>query len=349
MLVVNAAFSIFALISVPLWSVFAALIVFFFSIFIYDVDAGSNRVWFPLPRLIVDDIFIRGTLFVFPLVSIVSNTAHKGIGQIFLSIFSSLGASVLGVLGCVGSFLRWCGRRTWDTLMYALIIRTKARVPATNGFLTRRIAGPGLGVEYFQVIGAPTALVMIQYQLELLQVQLYRLAQQHHIGRPTRVLARYYDGFRDVGLASQPFAESKMAQFLKTKVIIESVDDYRVYLHNLLKMQRILEEHLDKSIKVHMQSLAITNNFNNTRIRLARADLDHAIIVGQMLVRDFVKNVLEAEYPSHQKRFWLDKGLVENDFGGLCEWTLVQGFTPSILQPIEETHGLRIIVEVREK
>ena len=40
-------------------------------------------------------------------------------------------------------------RRTWDGLMFQLIIKPRGRVPSSNGFVARRIAGPGLASNYF--------------------------------------------------------------------------------------------------------------------------------------------------------------------------------------------------------
>ena len=41
------------------------------------------------------------------------------------------------------------GRGFWDTMMYFLVIRSRGRVPVSDGFVARRIAGPGLAANYF--------------------------------------------------------------------------------------------------------------------------------------------------------------------------------------------------------
>lgn len=41
------------------------------------------------------------------------------------------------------------GRGLWDTMMYFLVIRSRGRVPISDGFVARRIAGPGLAANHF--------------------------------------------------------------------------------------------------------------------------------------------------------------------------------------------------------
>lgn len=44
---------------------------------------------------------------------------------------------------------RRSGRGIWDTMMYFLVIRSRGRVPITDSFVAKRIAGPGLAAHYF--------------------------------------------------------------------------------------------------------------------------------------------------------------------------------------------------------
>lgn len=37
----------------------------------------------------------------------------------------------------------------WDTVMFHAIIKNRGRVPIQDGFVARRIAGPGLAANYF--------------------------------------------------------------------------------------------------------------------------------------------------------------------------------------------------------
>ena len=37
----------------------------------------------------------------------------------------------------------------WDTFMFHAVIKKRGRVPAQDGFIARRIAGPGLASNYF--------------------------------------------------------------------------------------------------------------------------------------------------------------------------------------------------------
>ena len=49
----------------------------------------------------------------------------------------------------VVSLTRRGGRGLWDTFMFQAVIKSRARVPAHDSFIAKRIAGPGLASNYF--------------------------------------------------------------------------------------------------------------------------------------------------------------------------------------------------------
>ena len=48
-----------------------------------------------------------------------------------------------------GAVLKRGCRGIWDAFMFHAVIKKKAKVPASNSFVARRIAGPGLASNYF--------------------------------------------------------------------------------------------------------------------------------------------------------------------------------------------------------
>ena len=57
-------------------------------------------------------------------------------------------------------FVKRGGRAIWDAFMFHAVIKKRGRVPAQDGFIARRTAGPGLASNYFyQVHCTPLALV----------------------------------------------------------------------------------------------------------------------------------------------------------------------------------------------
>ena len=50
---------------------------------------------------------------------------------------------------CVAGVVRRGGRATWDAFMFYAVIKKRGRVPSRDGFVARRIEGPGLASHYF--------------------------------------------------------------------------------------------------------------------------------------------------------------------------------------------------------
>ncbi len=105
-------------------------------------------------------------------------------------------------------------------------------------------------MEYYQLIEAATAIVMVQYQLELIELELYRAAQLCRINDPIRRLKCYYAPFAAVGLCSSAAEDTQMAAFAKTRDKLSTV--------------------LEKAISDHKSTLLLRGNYKNSRVRLSR-------------------------------------------------------------------------------
>lgn len=44
--------------------------------------------------------------------------------------------------------LQWMLVRTRDSIVYSLVVRPRGRIPASEGWLVKRVAGPGLNTEF---------------------------------------------------------------------------------------------------------------------------------------------------------------------------------------------------------
>ena len=60
----------------------------------------------------------------------------------------------------VVSLTRRGGRGLWDTFMFQAVIKSRARVPAHDSFIAKRIAGPGLASNYFLQVRIRTILTL---------------------------------------------------------------------------------------------------------------------------------------------------------------------------------------------
>lgn len=45
--------------------------------------------------------------------------------------------------------IRYWIRVVWDTIMFHLVIKNRGRIPASDSFVVKRIAGPGLTSDYY--------------------------------------------------------------------------------------------------------------------------------------------------------------------------------------------------------
>lgn len=69
-------------------------------------------------------------------------------------------------------------RHAWDAAMFNLVIRKRARVPAGDSFIVRRVAGPGLASDFFYQIKTEQALVALEARMEMDELQAYKVLLQ---------------------------------------------------------------------------------------------------------------------------------------------------------------------------
>jgi hypothetical protein len=119
-----------------------------------------------------------------------------------LTPLAACGNALVGVLAIAGASLRWTGRTLWDLFIFNTFIRFQGRIPNRDGFLARRIKGPGLGVSYYQQISSDFALLRLEHQLEQELVRNYEKEQQEFIGLPLKQLEKYYLQFKELGINS---------------------------------------------------------------------------------------------------------------------------------------------------
>jgi hypothetical protein len=81
----------------------------------------------------------------------------------------------------------------YDKIIYQLVVKRFARIPAHNGFLARRVAGPGLAAEYFYQVSSPEVLAALESLIEQNELKIYRSYIE-------RLLMKPVDDYRFVGL-----------------------------------------------------------------------------------------------------------------------------------------------------
>ncbi|GFS15118.1 Gmk_2 protein [Elysia marginata] len=149
--VATSTLSLLAAVLSPLWVPAVTLIAHFFFFLVWDLDcprSGKNRLSL-LCEALVWNLLLQGCLQ--PLAALLVGTVV---------------CPLTAIIGFLFAGLRFCLRRAWDVLMFQLVIKSRGRVPSSNGFVARRIAGPGLASNYFFQIRPEQALAAVEARAE---------------------------------------------------------------------------------------------------------------------------------------------------------------------------------------
>lgn len=127
--------------------------------------------------------------------------------------------------------MRWTLTRTRDSLVYQLIIRPRSRVPAAEGCLVRRIAGPGLDADFYYQISKEQALAALEARLEADRLLAYRRQTERLIRRPAEEFRTFvqqvfspFAGSPWLLMASTPVTPAHTATATADKISDKTVD-----------------------------------------------------------------------------------------------------------------------------
>ena len=70
--------------------------------------------------------------------------------------------------------------------MFHLIIKKRGRIPASDSFVVKRIAGPGLASDYYYQIKPEQALASLEARMELDELSAYQHEMEQIIMQPTK-------------------------------------------------------------------------------------------------------------------------------------------------------------------
>lgn len=316
LVLINFVFSFIALVTSPIWVLLSGIAFILCTIFVYDFDNphASRCSVFPLFRLILYEIVIRGFCQFFLTVLIV------------LFFITASFVVITGVI--VGTITKYL----YDLLVYHLILRYRARIPSADGndrSLVRRISGPGLGTHYFYLVGYDLALVLLHKWLEECEMYAYVNQMKNKIGIPLDNLHNFYRAFGRVGLL---------------------VDRESELIKTFTATKRVLEKKLDEIENDYWKNNSIQGSLQNKDlIKMTKNDLTLSLEMGGEICK---KYVTERIFPrlSEESRlnYWSNKKLEENDWKGLALDAYIHVFNRWIMEPIEETDGNGFHLVVKE-
>jgi len=309
---INTVFSLGCVVLSPIIDPAFAVLQYLFNILVFDFDVHSDKSfrWFPLFRIIIDKCLVRG------------------LGQLLVSLFAVVGHLIIG--GCIFSWTLFSNsmRYVYDSVMYHLILRHKAKIPIDDGFLVKRVSGPGLSSNYFYLVDYNIALMMLQYQLETLEMDAYVRQTKKKINWRLDSLLSFFTVFRKVAMKPDHNAEP-IRTFTKTR------DE--------------LEDQLEKMVSKHWQNHVVVGKFAEiNKIRMSTNDLDIALEQGASVCETyFTKHIFDRMDSDEYSSFWNSKSLVPNDWTGLTSYCYRRVFNDSILTPVEDIdkNGFHLVVD----
>ncbi|XP_076073157.1 uncharacterized protein LOC143044850 isoform X3 [Mytilus galloprovincialis] len=299
---VTSTLSMILSISAPLWIPVVTLIVHIGGFLIYDFDSpdDSNKIGI-LFEAIIWRLLIQGCIQ--PVTAVL-------VGSIGCPL-SSLGITLFGLL-------RRTFRGFWDTIIYYIVIKPRARVPSNDSFVARRIAGPGLAADYFYQIEPEQALAAFESMLEREELETWK----HHISRQIDLPKEHFNSF--VVKCFKPFSAQIDTVGVYSKLYVETSN----YHKDLAVQVQNREKKLNTGI----------NPMTQRKIKLQERQLKLTILHAAKMLQDFYpKKIFTRKALFSEEDFWEDEQLKFRDWRGLACKKLKDLFSDGFLIPLEGT------------
>lgn len=155
-MIVVSITSIFMALTAPIYIWIGSLIVHLLAFFFYDFETPS----------LLTAVFWN----------VLVNFLGIGILQpIICSLVALVACPIGSLIGLFLSFARKGIRDAWDAVIFQLVIKIHGRVPLTDTFLARRIAGPGMASDYYYQIKTEQALAALESAMDLDHLGAYQV------------------------------------------------------------------------------------------------------------------------------------------------------------------------------
>ncbi|CAF0814063.1 unnamed protein product [Adineta steineri] len=288
----------------PIWMPIVTLLCHILQILFYDANSAGEygRKLFCLINIVINDFLCCGII------------------QPILVLIALIASPIASLLLVIYALLHRCTRGMYDTVIYQLVVKRFARIPAHDSFHARRIAGPGLASEYFYQVSSPEVLAALESLIEQKELQVYRTYVEQILMKPVDEYRRFFNA------AFEPFS-----------AIVQMTSSQSVYG----RMNDVVNEHirnLRTTIEKRDNLLRVQRGAKHDRIRLTETDLTAVLIEGTQLVEKwYPKRILSYLNKEETDKFWNDLDLEPNDWFGLTSKLLQDLFCRDFLTPLEQT------------
>ncbi|CAF4418918.1 unnamed protein product [Rotaria sp. Silwood2] len=288
----------------PIWMPILTLLFHILQILIYDANSAGEygRKVFCLINILITDFLLCGII------------------QPILVLIALIVSPITSLLILIYALLHRFIGGLYDQIVFKLIIKRLARIPAHDSFLARRIAGPGLAAQYFYQVSSPEVLAALESLIEQKELKIYRSYIEEILMKPINEYRQFFNA------AFEPFSAQ-----------IQITDSPSVYS----RMNDVVNKHIQNlktAIDKRNDLLQIHHGHQHDRIRLTEADLTAVLIEGTQLVEKwYPKQILSYLNKDETEKFWNDYDLEENDWFGLASKLLQELFCRDFLTPLEQT------------
>ncbi|XP_014679744.1 PREDICTED: uncharacterized protein LOC106819659, partial [Priapulus caudatus] len=215
------------------------------------------------------------------------------------------------------ALLRRGFRSLWDGFMFNVIIKKRGRIPASDSFVARRVAGPGLASNYYYQVKPEQVLAAFEARMELDELHAYKEEVERVIARPQKDYSNF------VNTLFRPFSAG---------LVKEGV--YK----DLEKQAKELVAAVKEKIEKRKMELSIgLNPTIKGRVKLLSADLKVAIKVASVMLETFYPIHVIHRQPGSEEEFWEHKNFDFRNWKGLASLILCEIFSTSFLTPLEDT------------
>uniref|UniRef100_T1J1W8 Uncharacterized protein n=1 Tax=Strigamia maritima TaxID=126957 RepID=T1J1W8_STRMM len=285
----------------PLWVPVVTFLFHLICVLVYDFDSPdtSRNPWFYVLEAVVWRFVILG--FLQPIVA--------------LAIAFLVCPVITLIILMVAVIRRFC-RYVWDALMFHAVIKKRGRVPASDSFVARRIAGPGLESKYYFQILPEQALAAFEAKLEMEELTAYRDEIERLIQRPQLDFSNF------VGKVFHPFSAALIKEGAYKQLEKEAID-----ISNALRE------------KVDRRKLSLQTGLNisvRSKIKLMPRELKLTIKQAAIMQEKFYPPHIFQRLAMSEADFWEGKGLSFRDWPGLAGLTLSEIFSQDFLTPLED-------------
>ncbi|XP_071579554.1 uncharacterized protein [Temnothorax nylanderi] len=295
--------SLIVALTAVLWMPLVTLTLHAFMALIMDLDSPepSRNRYFVVMEALVWNIGVQGCL--------------QPIAALFVALAL---CPVISFVILTIAVIRYWVRVFWDTVMFHLVIKNRGRIPASDSFVVKRIAGPGLASDYYYQIRAEQALAAFEAKLELDELLAFQQETERLITQPQRDFTQFVEA------CFGPFA----ASLAKTK------DPYKSLEKEAKDLIAVLHEKLDRRRKNLQTGLGVAVR---SKIKLTTFDLKVVIQQGALMLERLYPTHVFARLPGNEEDFWENKGL------GVCDWVGLAGlmyadiFSLDFLQPLDDS------------